>query len=482
MHSDPLYALPALNDDFQSALAEVFDGMARLTQLRADHRSAPDLSPMVPSEIDEIRFGNSSANSMTITSAEAGLVGMGGNDTLTGGAADELLVGDYFDVDLFNGADDLTKPFDPSVVGNDVIYGGIGADYIWAGLGNDSGYGGDGDDNFIVSESQPGIDYFFGGAGDDSIQFADVWNLGYTTISVNQISLGAAASIETLIFVENIFNIAIDVSGTSSGDTFDLAGVSVYADYDGFDTVQGTGDFDLLAGNDRFTGGVSQELVDGGDGNDTITGNGGNDTLVGGRGADSMIGGKGNDLYFVDARLDAIKELSGQGTDTVKTTLSGFDLADNVENLTNIGSAGFKGTGNTLKNTISGNNFNDTLNGGLGNDTLSGFGGNDAFVFNTALGSSNVDTITDFKPGFDLIHLENTGTGLFNKIRAGELTEAAFKITTPQSAVDADDRIIYNAATGRLIYDADGSGSGVGITFAFLTPNLALTAGDFLVI
>ena len=195
-----------------------------------------------------------------------------------------------------------------------------------------------------------------------------------------------------------------------------------------------------------------------------------------------MIGGKGNDLYFVDARLDAIKELSGQGTDTVKTTLSGFDLADNVENLTNIGSAGFKGTGNTLKNTISGNNFNDTLNGGLGNDTLSGFGGNDAFVFNTALGSSNVDTITDFKPGFDLIHLENTGTGLFNKIRAGELTEAAFKITTPQSAVDADDRIIYNAATGRLIYDADGSGSGVGITFAFLTPNLALTAGDFLVI
>ena len=53
---------------------------------------------------------------------------------------------------------------------------------------------------------------------------------------------------------------------------------------------------------------------------------------------------------------------------------------------------------------------------------------------------------------------------------------------TGTSAQDADDRIIYDAATGQLYYDADGSGSGAQVLFATLNANLSLTASDFTVI
>ena len=48
--------------------------------------------------------------------------------------------------------------------------------------------------------------------------------------------------------------------------------------------------------------------------------------------------------------------------------------------------------------------------------------------------------------------------------------------------VDASDRIIYDIDSGRLYYDADGSGSGAAVQFARVAANLSLSADDFVII
>ncbi|TAY69456.1 calcium-binding protein, partial [Rhizobium leguminosarum] len=112
----------------------------------------------------------------------------------------------------------------------------------------------------------------------------------------------------------------------------------------------------------------------------TITGGGGNDLLNGGGGADTLIGGAGSDIYIVDHVGDIVTEAADAGNDTVRTTLASYTLGSDVENLTNIGTAAFTGTGNSLDNIITGGAAIDTLFGGVGNDTLNGGGGADRLI------------------------------------------------------------------------------------------------------
>ena len=51
-----------------------------------------------------------------------------------------------------------------------------------------------------------------------------------------------------------------------------------------------------------------------------------------------------------------------------------------------------------------------------------------------------------------------------------------------KAAHDADDRIVYDKASGALSYDRDGSGSAAPVLFAKLLNKAALTAADFFVI
>jgi serralysin len=94
----------------------------------------------------------------------------------------------------------------------------------------------------------------------------------------------------------------------------------------------------------------------------------------------------------------------------------------------------------------------------------------------------NVDAITDFSAADDFIVLD---TAVFTALAPPDLflrdlTAAEFRIGT--AAQDATDRIIYNGVTGDLLYDSDGVGGAAAIRFAAVTPGLALTNLDFLVV
>jgi Ca2+-binding RTX toxin-like protein len=124
-----------------------------------------------------------------------------------------------------------------------------------------------------------------------------------------------------------------------------------------------------------------------------------------------------------------------------------------------------------------GENGSDVLAGGGGNDTLWGGAGEDVFVFRH-VGTSNRDVIEDFDPAGDKIHL--TRAEAFAALDPGSLGPGAFQVGT--QAREADDRIIYNPATGTLLYDSDGTGSRAALAFAVLDAGLNLLETHFLVI
>lgn len=215
--------------------------------------------------------------------------------------------------------------------------------------------------------------------------------------------------------------------------------------------------FDLVASGDEV---LQRALLLGGDdkifgadaaGGDDLFGDGGNDTIYGYAGHDTVEGGLGNDIAF-----------GGTGNDRLKGDGGNDRLSGEVGN-----------------DSLSGGIGDDTLNGGTGTDTLTGGTGNDAFVFTTPLNSNtNVDQITDFNHAADIIHL---GKPVFLAIGVrGALAEDAFFAGT--AAGDAEDRILYNAATGQISYDADGTGIVAARVFATVTPGRVVDYTDFLII
>lgn len=98
------------------------------------------------------------------------------------------------------------------------------------------------------------------------------------------------------------------------------------------------------------------------------------------------------------------------------------------------------------------------LAGEGGNDILNGGNGKDFFVFDTALGAGNVDSIVGYVAANDTIRLDDA---VFTQIvdnGAGFLASALFTRNAPGQATDAHDRIIYETDTGDLFYDAGGAG------------------------
>jgi len=225
----------------------------------------------------------------------------------------------------------------------------------------------------------------------------------------------------------------------------------------------------------------------------TLDGSSGDDALHGAGGADILIGGLGDDLIDGGLGLDRVLFLGSQAAmvnlslKVAQNTGYGIDKLTSVENVTS-GDGDDSLTGSAVANSLNGGSGTDTIDGGAGNDLLygssgvdllTGGAGLDAFVFDSALGDGNIDTITDFKVADDTIHLSNE---IFTALTGGALTAAAFVKNAAGVATDASDRIIYETDTGNLYYDADGTGVIAAVQFATLTPGLAVTSADFLVI
>lgn len=471
--------------------------------------------------------GGSTADWISGFEGDDVLVGNNGSDELDGGTGADTMVGGL-------GNDEYTVDDINDVV---VENAGAGWDTIFTDLSSYSiaslvsvegltGMNGDqqltGNAGWNVIDGGAGADLMTGGAGAD-VYFVD--NVGDSVVEIadqgtDEIYTGLATySLETLQNVENLTGQADDQQLTGNaannviyggGGADSMRGVGGDDSYDvdnaGDRVLEGAG-----AGTDTVTSSVSFVLgpnvenlflsgsaAINGNGNalaNGITGNSAANILNGLGGADTMAGGGGDDIYFVDNTGDSAAEGGGGGVDLVKSSVS-FTLGDNVEKLLLFGLAAIDATGNSVANTLTGNGAanslaglggsdylaagagTDRLDGGGGNDQMIGGAGGDQFVFASALNAAtNVDWIRDFSVADDTIVLDGA---FFAAMSAnGPLSDAEFH--TGSAAADADDRIIYNSATGNIYYDADGSGAGAQILFARVAIGLGMSAADFTV-
>ena len=189
--------------------------------------------------IEGLHFiGNGSAGTTLDASLFAGsvtLAGGSGNDMLTGGSRNNVLIGNAGNDTLTGGntSDTLSGG-----AGNDSLVGNGGNDLLNGQAGNDTLRGNGGDDHLIGEE---GSDKLFGGNGNDLME-------------------GGAGS---------------DVLTGEAGD----------------DSINGG------AGSDAISGGDGNDFLNGGLGNDTILGGSGADVLRSGGGADRLAGGSGDDRF-----------------------------------------------------------------------------------------------------------------------------------------------------------------------------------------
>ena len=425
-------------DTVYASVSYTLGAAARVEALSAVNLGASDAINLTGNGFAQEIYGNAGANLLT---------GGGGGDYLVGGGGDDTYlisnVGDYLVEGAGQGRDvvytsisyGLTAGAQIEVLSTDAlggtdainlagnafaqaIYGNAGTNSLYSGGGADYLAGFGGDDTYFI---QSGTEFIAEAAG----QGRDVV---YTSVSY---ALAAGASVEAL----------------------------------STDSILGTGAINL----------TGNEL------NNEIYGNNGANILNGGGGGDYLVGWGGDDTYLIFNGTEIIIENLNGGRDVVYTSLSyALDGGAYVEVLSTdsiLGTNAINLTGNEFGNEIYGNNGANVLNGRGAADYLVGYGGADTFAFTTALGGGNADILADFSVADDTIALDNA---VFTGLADGALPAGAF--VTGAAAGDADDRIIYNSATGQIFFDADGSGGGAQVLFATVNAGTLLTANDFVVI
>jgi Ca2+-binding RTX toxin-like protein len=363
--------------------------------------------------------------------------GTAGNDSLVGGDGNETING-------FGGNDTLDGR-----EGADLLLGGDGADVLR-----------DFENSF---DDPPVIDTLDGGLGNDT------YDLRSDPFSDRDTVLRDAGGVDTVL---------VNHSMTLPGG---------FENLEVWEGTSGTGN-----GLDNVIRTMTNEprfyLVDGADGDDTLIGGGDHDEFRfqagSGNYGDDVVEGGGGDLSdtlnFFGARSAIVADMAAGlvrgggigGSGSVQFTgieeIFGGAFADRL-------------TGGAGADTLFGGGGSDTLNGAGGNDQLEGSDGSDHYVFSSAPGAANADEILSFGfDGADKIVLDASAMpalGASGQFAAGDAR--FFAGDGASSGQDGSDRVVYDTASGRLWYDADGSGGAAAQLIAQLvsgdTPTLFAT-------
>lgn len=198
------------------------------------------------------------------------------------------------------------------------------------------------------------------------------------------------------------------------------------------------------SGDDVLTGGTGDDFLDGAGGNDMLSGGEGDDTLAGGDN-DTLEGGDGADIFCLDLNGGASGAEGGaEGGGGLEDSHGGHQAMR----------GGHHGGGSCDKTETVETETETAEPAELSAATL-------------------MVTISDFQDG-DQIAIQ------LHDIEAGALSDSAFALST--DTLTADTRFIFDATSGVLSYDADGSGSVEAIEFATLTGVSSLSASDFLIL
>ncbi len=381
----------------------------------------------ISGDLWEIR-GSRYDDSLVGSANDESFIGYQGNDTINGGDGFDRIRYDRSNIDRVNadlGAGSATVFFADgstgvqtlsnledirgSRSGDDSIIGGAQDNLIRGYGGNDTINGGLGDDTIYSGE---GRDHLSGGAGDEDWLYTIDEDQGISVyLQWNQFR--GSEGREFITDFENVLGSSYDDRIIGDSGANELLGGS------GDDVIKGKGGDDTIHGNDgndRIIAGGEEDQLYGGAGSDTIIGLSGDDLIEGNDGLDWLYGGRDQDLIYAGAGDDKVR--GNIGSDV----LYGEDGADDIRGGGNNDRA-YGGAGNDF---LLGGNGRDTLDGGAGNDVLfggsgssSGDGAADVFVFDsTANGSGGFDRIRDFENGLDRIDLSAFGFSSFADVEA----------------------------------------------------------------
>jgi Ca2+-binding RTX toxin-like protein len=321
--------------------------------------------------------GTSANNSLSGAGGNDVLDGYGGNDTMSGGIGDDVFyVDSSADVVIENGAEGTDWVYSSANytltanvenlyvysgttgVGNadaNLIQGGSVANTLNGAGGNDTIYGYEGNDSI---DGGTGDDSLIGGTGDDYY---------YVDSAADVVSEGVGEGTDIIFSSATSYTVS-----DSDVEYLVMNGATLGVTYYGY----GNSSNNVIDSN---SGVAVKNYIAGYEGNDSMYGYGGEDTFDGGSGNDSMVGGADNDTYIVDSASDAVVEASGNGTDSVQSSVS-YTLSDYVENLILTGLDNTNATGNAGDNVLTGNAGANQLLGAAGSDSLFGGDGNDALT------------------------------------------------------------------------------------------------------